>query len=213
MNPLREWGYRAEAFYQNNFGERVDNLGARSARVGGAWKSYRGSWMHQAGMDSVKQELGIGKQTLKLGAAGKWLGRGFVAYSVYSGYKEGGAWGAVKGGATHMATTYAFGIAQKALGIGSSWPMMGMLAGVGVGAGLTYYGATGIAPWQALARPLVREHMKKYNNVEMGRPIVDQFGSLATMRQRSLMAIQNSKINGRSALGNEATLQYSPYFR
>ncbi len=164
-------------------------------------------------MEAVQSELGFGKAGAKLGGFGKWLGRGFVGYSVYSGYKEGGAWGAVKGGATHVATTYAFGVVQKALGMGSSWPVVAGLGITAAAAGATYYGATGVAPWQALARPYVREHMKKYNQLEMGRPIVDQFGALATMRQRSLMAIQNSKINGRSALGNEATLQFSPYFR
>jgi hypothetical protein len=42
--------------------------------------------------------------------------------------------------------------------------------------------------------------------MEMGAPIADQYGTISTLRQRSLAAIQNSHVNGRMALGNEAAL-------
>jgi hypothetical protein len=64
-----------------------------------------------------------------------------------------------------------------------------------------------------LARPWVHEYMKKHARLEMATPLIDQFGTVATMRQRSLQAINNSKINGRTALGAEGLLTYSPYAR
>jgi hypothetical protein len=140
------------------------------------------------------------------------LGAGFTAHAGYTGYQQEGAWGAAKGVGESLAIWYAGDVAISALARGGPWA-----AAIGVGAataGLGMIGEfTGENPLQVLARPAVREHMRKYAKLEMGRPVIDQFGTGATMRQRSLMAMQRSKINGRSALGNEATLMYRPYFR
>ena len=48
--------------------------------------------------------------------------------------------------------------------------------------------------------------LRQIKSLEMGSPIVDQYGSISTLRQRSLAALQNSHVNGRMALGNEAAL-------
>jgi len=48
--------------------------------------------------------------------------------------------------------------------------------------------------------------LRQIEALDMGRPITDQFGTISTLRQRSLSALQNSHVNGRMALGNEAAL-------
>jgi hypothetical protein len=52
---------------------------------------------------------------------------------------------------------------------------------------------------------------KQVRSLELGTPVLDQFGTIATLRQRSLSAIQNSHVNGRMALGNEAALLHSTF--
>lgn len=190
-------------------------------RVSGATKSYMGSRVHQGGMSWVKDELGIGKRAREfaqkspgLAFAGRWLGRGFVGFSALEGYREGGITGALGATASHLGTTYAMGAAFKALGIGvgAAAPYLAgaaVIGGIGVGAASL---ATGVSPLQFLARPYVREHMKKHAKLEMAKPVTDQFGTIATMRQRSVAAMQHSNINARSALAHEAMTSYQPYF-
>lgn len=54
---------------------------------------------------------------------------------------------------------------------------------------------------------------RKYRNAvretSFGTAANDSFGTMATMRQASLQAIQSSRLNGRSALGGEASLMHS----
>lgn len=182
-----------------------------------------GAAMVRGGAEWIKFDLGFGKMAGK--GAGRLLGPLATLYfGTYQGYKEGGWWGAAKGTFTHLRDSFVFGAAMsglsKVFGPGKYWgagavgaaqaglgiSTLGWAAGIGSGVGAA-------SPWQAAVRPLVAGHMKRHAELEMGRPIIDQFGTLATMRQRSLAAIQNSKINGRSAIGNEATLMYQPYFR
>jgi hypothetical protein len=119
-----------------------------------------------------------------------------LGWGAYRGYQEGGVGGAIGGLAQETAMFYAFGALAKP-------------AGVALGAGLLgagmMMGALDIGPKQ-LMRPYVQEYMRKHAKLEMGTPVLDQFGTVATMRQRSLQAIQNSRVNGRTALGNEAQL-------
>jgi len=60
---------------------------------------------------------------------------------------------------------------------------------------------------------VIKSYRREHAGVQMGTPSVDPFGNNATMRQRSINAIQNSRLNGRTALSNEAALMYSPYMR
>jgi len=184
------------------------------ARRPGMIGSYFGSEFHRSGMEWVKGELGAGRTAeMRTLGIGKWTrmegafraaGPIALAYFGYKGYQEGGAWGAAREVGTHLAFMYMMPTIGKTVGLAA----LGGAAVLGM-----QYGMTGAGPLETLTRPLVREHMRKHAKLEMGRPIHDQFGNVATMRQRSIMAMQNSKINGRSALGHEATLAYRPYFR
>ena len=190
------------------------------ARYGGAIRSYMGSQVHQAGMEWTKGLWGIG-QTSTLA---RWGGRAFLGFAAFSGYKEArakgrsGTWGAAKGVAVATAQNYVFGAGLRALGLGST---AGTIAGgIAVGAALQVGALTHMAQvgqggglGHLLARPAVYQHMRRHAMLEMGRPTVDMYGTAATMRQRSLAAIQDSKLNGRVALSNEATLMYRSYFR
>lgn len=175
----------------------------------GAVRSFLGSSLHKEGMEMMKFNLGYGKWAPK--GVGRLFGPAMTLYGAYRGYKEGGTAGAIKGAGKELASSYIFGFAMKAVGGPVKFAGAiagGAIAGTAIGHGL----ATG-RPFGMYARPFVADHMRRLSELELGRPVIDQFGTLATMRQRSLSAIQNSKINGRSALGNEAVLMYQPYFR
>ncbi|MBW1802321.1 MAG: hypothetical protein JRJ85_16525 [Deltaproteobacteria bacterium] len=166
-----------------------------------------GSKVHRSGVRWAKEAYGIGSK-----GVGRVGGYAFAAYMAYEGYQQDGAWGAAKGLARGAAETYAMGAVWGA--IGAPVKAVGAVAATML-AGHAFYNmaAGGPSPQQFLARPYVREHQRKHAKLEMGRPVLDQFGSLSTMRSRSVSAIQNSKINGRTGLGNEAALMYRPYFR
>ena len=173
-----------------------------------ALNAWRATGIHKSGVEFVKGELGLIKG---MGWFGKALGRGFLGASAYYGYQQGGVQGAVVETGKHLAMTYAMGAVLKAVGVGAG-------AGLAVGAGVAtigglaagYHFATGGSIADA-ARPWMADHARRQAGLEMGSPIVDNFGTTATMRQRSLSAIQNSRLNGRTALGNEAALSYQPY--
>ena len=186
-------------------------------RFGRMLAAYRGSSVHQGGVNEVKGLFGFGvdKKGAPIRGLGRWMGRGILAYSVYEGYKEGGVVGAVKGTGSAIAQQYAFGAASRLVGMAGragpyGWAALGVAAAAGIGLTMTAGGrgllTQGVRPW-------VNAHMKKRADLELATPVVDDFGTVATMRQRSLQAIQNSRLNGRTALGNEAALLYTPYFR
>jgi hypothetical protein len=52
---------------------------------------------------------------------------------------------------------------------------------------------------------------KQVRGLELGGPIQDQFGTISTLRQRSLQALQNTHVNGRMAFGQEASLLHSSF--
>lgn len=190
---------------------------------------------HEKGMEWVKMTLGLPeavpksltgsarelakKAAWRKGLAGRALGLGFTLYGAYEGYQQGGIGGAVKSVVQSTAESYLMG---RALHLGS-WMLRGTMSKVAlpaVAAGLGVAALSSVASGQGfgqafrpLARRALHEHMRKHAKLEMGTPVADDFGTVATMRQRSLQAIQESKINGRSALGNEALLMYQPYFR
>jgi len=176
----------------------------RASRTLDAFKTYGQSSIHANGMKWMR-DMSAG-----------YLGKAFIGYSAYEGYQKGGISGAIGGAAEFMVHNYAFGAAVK----GITQLSGGVLSGTGLGvlaiAGAAYSAANfasgGANPFEFMARPWVRDHMKKHAGVEMTRPVVDPFGTAATMRQRSVTAMQNSRINGRSAIGNEAALAYRPYF-
>lgn len=180
------------------------------ANWGGAVKSYLGSTTHKTGMRMLGEMYGIGQYKGK--GMAKWLGRGFLGFSAIQGYAEGGFAGAMKNVAGDLAVNYAIGAVLGSLATPLAAAGIGL--GVAATAGAAYGLSTGLihSPAQ-FVRPWVYEHMKKHTSLEMGTPTLDQFGTAATMRQRSLEAINNSRFNGRTALGQEAALMYSPYYR
>lgn len=176
---------------------------------------YLNSSIHQAGVSEVRSLFGMkpsapGGGLVSRAAHGggifRLFGPAFLAVSAYQGYKEGGVWGAAKGMAGEAATWYAFGAAMKVMA-----PIaVGAIGLAGIGAAAAY--SAGVRP-RHLMRPWTNEYVKKHARVEMATPIMDEYGTVATMRQRSIRAIQNSKLNGRTALGNEATYSFRPYHR
>jgi hypothetical protein len=130
---------------------------------------------------------------------GRVLGYGFAVYSAYQGYKEGGLKGAAVGVGKSVVETYLMNRALFALGKASFAAPVAIAAAIG-------YGMNKVQGYGA-------EKLRKHANLEMGAPVEDQFGNIATGRQRAMMAMQRSHINGRSAAGNEAALMYRPYFR
>jgi hypothetical protein len=97
----------------------------------------------------------------------------------------------VETGAIFGAARWAWGRGVAALG--SPIAMAGMAA-VGVG----------IAAQKALT--MGKKYGEDIRKVSFGNAFHDTYGNAATMRQAGLMAIQSSKVNGRNALGNEASL-------
>ena len=153
----------------------------------------------------------IASNVMKRGSAGQRSALGFSAatrmispallgYSIYQGYKDGGIGGAAKAGAGHLAVDYAISAGLKAAGaLGTPLAIADGVAAVGYGS------------YKLLKAGNAR--MKRVRNMEMGGPINDPFGNGATMRQRSLQALQGSQLNGRSAFGSEAMLLHVPMFR
>lgn len=80
--------------------------------------------------------------------------------------------------------------------------------GIGIGALAIGAGVGGFAFGEAS-----RNYGKRIRNIELGGEVIDRFGQIATIRQRSLMALQNSHLNGRMALGNEAMLLHQSRLR
>jgi hypothetical protein len=146
-------------------------------------------------------------------AAGVGLGRlagplafaAFAGVAAYEGYKRGGRAGAAVAVAGEAASfgAMAVGSTLATSVLGSAALPVGLL----VGAGYAEY-QMGKQILQA-----GQEKVRGMRKLEMVAPVADPYGIGATMRQRSITAIQNSYINGRMAMGNEALLMATPYLR
>jgi hypothetical protein len=134
---------------------------------------------------------------------GRALGLGFLGLEAYRGYQEGGMMGAVGQVAETAAINYAIG---AVIGTGA----LTALAATGLVAGAAY----GTYAYNKYGSEIGRSYMLRHTQTEFGGGgVPDQFGTAATMRRRSMAALQGSRINGNMALGNEAALTYTPYFR
>lgn len=163
--------------------------------VGRGLKAYGGTAMHKRGMRWLREGYGLGAGQKMLG---RMLGLGFLAYSFMEGYQREGLWGGVKEAATGAAYSYAFGAVLGSAAI----PLMGGAAVVG--------GAVGL---QTFMNKKGESYSRRQKSLEMGGTINDMYGSVATMRRRSIMSLNRSKIGGGMGIGNEALRQYQPYFR
>lgn len=142
------------------------------------------------------------------GVAG-WAGkRGLAALPLamtglmaYQGYQEEGLWGAAKGVAESAAYSAAFH-AGAGLVSGAAAMTGGVALGVAA-AGFGYY-KFGEAAQAAT---------KRRTDLEFGSSSIDFMGNRGafTARARAMQALNNSHINGRVAIGQEAILTHQTY--
>lgn len=169
--------------------------------LGGSVRNYMGSSTHKAGMRELSTLVGMGGAK----GLGRLFGPAMLGFAAYEGYQEGGMTGALGGMAKEGALWYGLGVAQATL-LPAAAALAGATAiGLGVGA------AMGVNPIKTFSRPYVRDYTKRHAKLELGAPVMDQFGTISTMRRRSIQAIQRSHISGRSALGREAFLAHDTY--
>jgi len=128
---------------------------------------------------------------------GSAIGMAFFAYDVHAGYKKGGLMGAAVGGAENIATFAAWEVGTAVLGGSLMWGTAGLAA-----AGVAGY---------ALGETAISKE-KRLRNLEFATGDSVFSAGAFTSRQRAMMALQNTHLNGRMALGNEAMLMHSSYF-
>lgn len=188
---LDEMGYGTKHFRNTTRG--VSKL-ARQGRFGAAARSIGKQTMRGARTLGMK-----GAATFAGKTALKSIPLISTAVMAYSGYQEGGVMGALGGIGESMAWNAGFRMAGEALG-GSAMIMGGAVAGL-AGIGLATY-ALGEAG---------RGHRRELRQTEFSTAgAVDALGSVgaATNRQRSMMALNNTHLNGRMAMGNEGLLMH-----
>lgn len=144
----------------------------------------------------------------------QYVGRNFLGPAMIGAAK--GIWGGAKAG-------WAFGGALA--GAEAGWlasGTMGLFMGAGgatvaallnpvtltIAAGA--YGYNKAAEYIQHTDRAIARH-KQVRGLELGGPIQDQFGTISTLRQRSLQALQNTHVNGRMAFGQEAALLHSSF--
>jgi len=150
----------------------------KSGVKGNAWKT------------AAKRGIGSKMMWARGGGA---LMLGMMAHDVYSGYQEEGLYGAAKGFGSSALTWGVMKAAAAAVG--------------GVTLGVAAVGVGAVAGGYEIGEAS-QAYAKRMRGVEMGAPVVDPYGSIATTRQRSLAALQNTHINGRMAMGNEGVLMH-----
>jgi hypothetical protein len=160
----------------------------------------------------------------------------FNVASTVQGYRENGMSGAMTGLGASQVSNYAQGVLWRAghsawtAGKGAWSAEKGVLAtlrassgglgrGLKLGATQTFDAAipaimaTAIVAGTYYTLKAGVARTRRTRAIEIGSPIIDPFGTAATMRQRSLQALSNSQLNGRSAFGTEAQLLHVPMMR
>lgn len=162
--------------------------------ISNPWYRKVDKWMGRA---TNPYQAGSYKRVVSraLKAPGSPLSLAFTGLFMYQGYQEGGIGGALRAGAESVGYEMVGSLAFESL----KWAGGGALVG-----GLAVAGAAAYGTYEALEYG--NRYMKSRTRTEMSDPYVDKFGTIATMRQRSLQAMRDSHLNMRSALGNEATL-------
>jgi len=173
-----------------------------AAQTGNWGKGIAGSNIPGSFHGAMKTQSKFGLLGRVGGAA---MGMAFIGSSVYSGYKQGGLKGAALSGGKEAVTWAAMGAGEAAFA-----SLTGVSIG-GIAMGAAVVGAEIYGGYRLMKHGL--NHYRQMRQTEFTQPIVDPFGMGFTMRQRSLMAIQNSAVNGRLALGNEGFLTHTPLLR
>lgn len=197
------------------FDARLKSTGlGRAARVGFAetfgWHfdkaGNQGFLGHRLGPEKTTRSAIFGKMGKNAaysragrvaGMAGRALNPLLAAYFTYQGYREGGVLGAAKelGIQVGFNTGLAY-ISGKAGVLGAGMIGAGVVGGIAAaGYGIYQLGEAG------------REHRNKLRTLEMGgrNDMINTAGT-ATARQRALMALNDTHLNARQTLGNEAAL-------
>ncbi len=193
VGGMREW----------TIGESAPGWVTNGASSGPKGVKYGGNLISRGGIKEITHEVAeqspgifkIGARRSARGMAWKFAGKAFApavfAFTAATqGFGQasedflvGGAlWGAAKWGASR-----ALSLAPPVL----------------IGAAII---GAGVAARKALIAG--RDYNREVRKVSFGNVFNDMYGTAATMRQASIMAIQGSKINGRSALGSEASLMH-----
>lgn len=183
----------------------VDNAGAGMVMSGGRSVKYGGGLFSGGGWREILHDVrpstggmfAIGARRTGLKTLGKFAGKAiFPAMFAYQAATEGvGA--AVR---DNVASGAIFGAARWGL----TRLGMGLFNPFTIGAAALVGGVIGGR--QALIAG--RDYATNLRTASFGEAFKDTNGTAATMRQASLSAMQNSKINGRNALGGEASLMH-----
>jgi len=201
-------------YYEGSmFGQNVEYQGwlgrttALQEARRGHYKAYKAAYREaRQGGQSILRAKRLGrsaalkykaKSPFKAGVSmlGRAFGVAFTAAAMYQGYQEEGAWGAAKG----LGQMAAFNIAMRMIPSTAMLPLTAAAA-----AGVYVYGSGEMA----------KEHIKQLRRIEFGGPQINDVlnsAGVATTRQRALSALQNTHLNGRMAMGNEAILMHSSY--
>lgn len=134
----------------------------------------------------------------RLGAAAPLIGTAFMAYS---GYQQEGVWGAAKGVAESAAYSTAWHAGAGLVGTGAL-----------ITAGVVAAGAAGAFGYYRFGEA-AQASQKRRRDIEMGSADMDLLGNMGThtARARAMAALNNSHINARIAIGNEALLTHSSF--
>jgi hypothetical protein len=126
------------------------------------------------------------------------LALGMTASQVYGGYKEGGVTGAAKEAAIGVGMWAAGDMAIAAL----SNP---------IGIGLAAVGGAGFAAYQFGNRAKMYREDVRRTEMFGSRKMLNVIDNASTERARSLQALNNSALNARMAIGNEAQYLHTSY--
>jgi len=187
-------------------------LGWRDVQGGAleaAMKQPAGSAARRTALRSVpKSALGAAMKSpgrMAVRGLGSVLGLGMVAMEAYHGYQEGGVLGAATAAGKEAAMWAMMGVGETAFASMTGFSASAVFLPVAVAAGAAYGGYK--------AMKYGGEVSKNLRNLDMGTPMIDPHGFGHTMRQRALMGIQRSHINGRMALGSEAVIMSTGMMR
>jgi hypothetical protein len=202
--PLSHFGRSLKHGTMESFGWNIEGFGAEAKSHGFlGWKKWGTDFQGSAKAGTKLSSLQAVKGAGRIGV--RTLGRALpgltTAYFAYEGYQEGGVFGAAKGIGESVAWS-----------VGTHYAI-GALGGTGVLAPVAAVAAVAVGTYMVGEQG--RQHAKGLRQMEMGysdqmRDTITSQGA-STMRQRSVAALNNTHLNSRMALGNEAFLLHRSF--
>lgn len=177
--------------------------------IGGAVYGATGNPLFGIGA-GIGSTLAIKGGLKAAGATGmSLLAPAFVLGGIYSGYQEGGLWGAAKGGVGSALEFAAYDVGFKALSIAFKGSALGKIGTFAKTAALPLGIAAGIGYGAYKGAQYFSERGRRSTEAEFTGSM-DAFNTQAayTMRQRALQEINRSHTNARTILGQEAALMH-----